>query len=192
MDAFDDENPFDTESDRISSETSSTSKVNLSEPPSPPFNPSRQLSSEIINSDRPFLHGSHRQQSHSNNKIDFCCARDRVLHSGDDIEILVRGILLDCHSFANVLLTQITDAQKTSVGATSPYITYVIQTGVSCSLCYLDITFLPSRAEHGIETSILGIRVSEIQSSETLPYSHSPTYTVQADYWRLRSQAGQG
>lgn len=106
MDAFDDENPFDTESDRISSEASSASKVDISEPPSPPFNPSRQLSSEIINSDRTFLHGSHRQQSHShsnNNKIDFCCARDRVLHSGDDIEILVRVILLGCYSFANVL-----------------------------------------------------------------------------------------
>lgn len=91
MDAFEDENPFDTESDRIPSETSSTSKVDLSEPPSPPFNPSRQLSSEIIDAEPPFpSQGSHRQQSHLNDKIDFCCARDRVLHSGDDIEILVR------------------------------------------------------------------------------------------------------
>ncbi|KAE9393451.1 hypothetical protein BT96DRAFT_967182 [Gymnopus androsaceus JB14] len=112
MDAFEDENPFDTESDRIPSETSSTSKVDLSEPPSPPFNPSRQLSSEIIDAEPPFpSQGSHRQQSHLNDKIDFCCARDRVLHSGDDIEILI------------------TDAQKTTVGATSPYITYVIQMG---------------------------------------------------------------
>ena len=31
-------------------------------------------------------------------------------------------------------LTQITDAQKTSVNASSPYITYVIRTGVGCSL----------------------------------------------------------
>jgi len=42
-------------------------------------------------------------------KSDFCCARDRVLHSGEDVEILI------------------TDAQKTSVNSTSPYIVYVIR-----------------------------------------------------------------
>ncbi|KAJ4473700.1 hypothetical protein J3R30DRAFT_3296221 [Lentinula aciculospora] len=111
MEAFDDENPFDTESDRIPSSTSSTTKVDISEPPSPPFNPSRQLSLETTNPERPFpSQGTHRPQ-HPNFKSDFCCARDRILHSGEDIEILI------------------TDAQKTNVGATSPYITYVIQTG---------------------------------------------------------------
>ncbi|KAJ3893350.1 hypothetical protein GG344DRAFT_43454 [Lentinula edodes] len=112
MEAFDDENPFDTESDRIPSETSSTSKVDISEPPSPPFNPSRQLSSEITSPERTFpSQGPPRQSQRSNFKSDFCCARDRILHSGDDVEILI------------------TDAQKTNLGATTPYITYVIQTG---------------------------------------------------------------
>ncbi|KAJ3745478.1 hypothetical protein DFH05DRAFT_1396229 [Lentinula detonsa] len=112
MEASDDENPFDTESDRIQSEASSTSRVDISNPPSPPFNPSRQLSSETTNSERPFPAQAPRRQSQQLNfKSDFCCARDRILHSGEDIEILI------------------TDAQKTSVGATSPYITYVIQTG---------------------------------------------------------------
>ncbi|KAJ4498902.1 hypothetical protein C8R41DRAFT_908403 [Lentinula lateritia] len=111
MEAFDDENPFDTESDRIPSETSSTSKVDISEPPSPPFNPSRQLSSEITSPERTFPSQPPRQPQRSNFKSDFCCARDRILHSGDDVEILI------------------TDAQKTNLGATTPYITYVIQTG---------------------------------------------------------------
>ncbi|KAJ3994937.1 hypothetical protein F5050DRAFT_1770750 [Lentinula boryana] len=112
MEASDDENPFDTESDRIQSEASSTSRLDISSPPSPPFNPSRQLSSEITNSERPFPAQEPRRQSQQPNfKSDFCCARDRILHSGEDIEILI------------------TDAQKTSVGAASPYITYVIQTG---------------------------------------------------------------
>ncbi|KAJ3878928.1 hypothetical protein F5051DRAFT_404432 [Lentinula edodes] len=112
MEAFDDENPFDTESDRIPSETSSTSKVDISEPPSPSFNPSRQLSSEITSPERTFpSQGPPRQPQRSNFKSDFCCARDRILHSGDDVEILI------------------TDAQKTNLGATTPYITYVIQTG---------------------------------------------------------------
>ncbi|KAJ3814174.1 hypothetical protein EV368DRAFT_34672 [Lentinula lateritia] len=112
MEAFDDENPFDTESDHIPSETSSTSKVDISEPPSPPFNPSRQLSSEITSPERTFpSQGPLRQPQGSNFKSDFCCARDRILHSGDDVEILI------------------TDAQKTNLGATTPYITYVIQTG---------------------------------------------------------------
>ncbi|KAF8884989.1 hypothetical protein BD779DRAFT_1534905 [Infundibulicybe gibba] len=98
MDTFEDENPFDQDGDRISSEASSTSKVDLSEPPSPPPHPSRQLSPASPNPSAPF-------------KSDFCCMRDRLLHSGDDIEILI------------------TDAQKTSLNSTSPYIAYVIRTG---------------------------------------------------------------
>ncbi|KAJ7695098.1 hypothetical protein B0H17DRAFT_1056387 [Mycena rosella] len=111
MEAFEDENPFESDSDRLTSATSSPSKVDLSEPPSPPPNPSRQLSPTSPTLTRPFPSpGSHRQPQ-ATFKSDFCCTRDRVLHSGDDVEILI------------------TDAQKTSVNATSPYIVYVIQTG---------------------------------------------------------------
>ncbi|KAG8984838.1 Sorting nexin, cytoplasm-to-vacuole targeting pathway/endosomal sorting, partial [Tulasnella sp. 427] len=45
------------------------------------------------------------------NKVEFCCGRDQYLHSGDDAEILI------------------TDAVKTTDGAASPYIAYVIRTG---------------------------------------------------------------
>ncbi|THU91506.1 hypothetical protein K435DRAFT_780673 [Dendrothele bispora CBS 962.96] len=110
MEAFDDENPFDAGSDRIPSEDSSTSRVDISEPSSPPQNVLSPLPTVQSPQSRAFpSQGSHRQQSKF--KSDFCCARDRVLHSGEDIEILI------------------TDAVKTSVGATSPYIAYVIQTG---------------------------------------------------------------
>ncbi|TFK39408.1 hypothetical protein BDQ12DRAFT_712121 [Crucibulum laeve] len=111
MDTFEDENPFDQDGDNITSETSSTSQVALYEPPSPPPHPSRQLSPSSPNLNRPFPSpGSHRQQQ-VNYKTDFCCTRDRVLHSGDDVEILI------------------TDAQKTSLNSNSPYIAYVIRTG---------------------------------------------------------------
>lgn len=105
MDTFEDENPFEIEP----SESSSTSK--LSEPSSPPVNISRQLSPTAPQFNRPFPSpGSHRQPQ-SNFKTDFCCTRDRVLHSGEDVEILI------------------TDAVKTSVNSTSPYIAYIIRTG---------------------------------------------------------------
>ncbi|KDR67973.1 hypothetical protein GALMADRAFT_257496 [Galerina marginata CBS 339.88] len=109
LDDFEDENPFDQ--DAIPSETSSTSQVALYEPPSP-THPSRQLSPTSANMNRPPFPspGSHRQ-AHTNYKTDFCCARDRVLHSGEDVEILI------------------VDAQKTSLNSSSPYITYVIKTG---------------------------------------------------------------
>ena len=92
MDTFEDENPFEQDGDRISSETSSTSQVVLYEPSSPPTHPSRQLSPTSPNMHRPPFPsvGSHRQ-TQSNFKTDFCCTRDRVLHSGEDVEILVRG-----------------------------------------------------------------------------------------------------
>ncbi|KAJ7880313.1 hypothetical protein B0H14DRAFT_2707385 [Mycena olivaceomarginata] len=114
MEAFEDENPFESDSDRLTSATSSPDKIDLSEPPSPPQNPSRQLSPTSPTFTRPFPSpGSARQPQATfpNPKSDFCCQRDRFLHSGDDVEILI------------------TDAQKTSVNATSPYIVYVIQTG---------------------------------------------------------------
>ncbi|KAJ7257926.1 hypothetical protein B0H12DRAFT_1110653 [Mycena haematopus] len=111
MEAFEDENPFETDSDRRTSTASSPDKVDLSEPPSPPPNPSQQLSPTSPTFTRPFPSPGTARQPQATFKSDFCCQRDRVLHSGDDVEILI------------------TDAQKTSVNATSPYIVYVIQTG---------------------------------------------------------------
>ncbi|KAJ3515995.1 hypothetical protein NLJ89_g1404 [Agrocybe chaxingu] len=111
LDNFEDENPFEQDGDRIPSETSSTSQVALYEPPSPPSHPSRQLSPTLTINRPPFPSpGSHRQPQ-ANFKTDFCCTRDRVLHSGEDVEILI------------------VDAQKTSLNSSSPYITYVIKTG---------------------------------------------------------------
>lgn len=111
LDNFEEENPFEQDGDHIPSETSSTSKVALYEPPSPPH-PSFQLSPTSSNMTRPPFPspGSHRP-SNVNYKTDFCCTRDRVLHAGDDVEILI------------------VDAQKTSLNSSSPYITYVIMTG---------------------------------------------------------------
>ncbi|KAF8199132.1 hypothetical protein BJ912DRAFT_874345 [Pholiota molesta] len=111
LEGFEEANPFEQDGDHITSETSSTSQVALYEPSSPP-QPSRQLSPTTSNTNRPPFPspGSHRQP-HVNYKTDFCCARDRVLHNGDDIEILI------------------VDAQKTSLNSNSPYITYVIKTG---------------------------------------------------------------
>jgi hypothetical protein len=92
MDTFEDENPFETDAEHVPSEASSTSKVDLSAPPSPP---SRQLSPRVPTLSRPFPSpGSHRQPQ-STFKSDFCCVRDRVLHSGEDVEILVRRQLSD-------------------------------------------------------------------------------------------------
>jgi hypothetical protein len=88
MDALEDDNPFDQDGEHITSETSSTSKLDLSEPPSPPLATRHFSTSSPIS--RPFPSpGSHRQPQMSF-KSDFCCSRDRVLHSGEDVEILVR------------------------------------------------------------------------------------------------------
>ncbi|KAF7309623.1 Sorting nexin-41 [Mycena indigotica] len=101
MNAFEDDmNPFhDTDSNKT---PSSPTHLDLSSSP-------RQLSPTTPTNPFPSP-GTHRQPP-ATFKSDFCCTRDRVLHSGDDIEILI------------------TDAQKTSVNSTSPYIVYVIQTG---------------------------------------------------------------
>ncbi|KAF7308733.1 Sorting nexin-41 [Mycena kentingensis (nom. inval.)] len=104
-------NPFAFDDDTDNT-PSSPSHVNISDSPSPPVQPSRQLSPTAASPTSPFpASGSDRRPTASIVKSDFCCTRDRVLHSGDDIEILI------------------TDAQKTSVNSTSPYIVYVIQTG---------------------------------------------------------------
>ncbi|KAF5355324.1 hypothetical protein D9758_006030 [Tetrapyrgos nigripes] len=111
MEAFDDENPFDTGVERTPSEDSMGVRVDISEPSSPPFPASKQLSPVQSTQTRPFPSPGSHKQPQANFKSDFCCTRDRVLHSGEEIEILI------------------TDAVKTSAGATSPYIAYVIQTG---------------------------------------------------------------
>jgi sorting nexin-4 len=90
MDGYEDENPFETDADRISSETSSTSKVNLSEPPSPP---TRLLSAATSPSCQFPSFGSHRPAT-SSFKNDFCCTRDQALHSGEDVEILVHPFII--------------------------------------------------------------------------------------------------
>ncbi|OCH85791.1 hypothetical protein OBBRIDRAFT_890941 [Obba rivulosa] len=112
MEHFDDENPFESEPERLQSDTSSAN-VTVSQPSSPPMHPARVLASppSSPSSRRPVFpsSGSHRQpQMH---KSDFCCARDQWLHSGEDVEILIA------------------DALKTSVNSSSPYITYVIRAG---------------------------------------------------------------
>ncbi|KAI0825901.1 hypothetical protein BC629DRAFT_1451513 [Irpex lacteus] len=108
MEVFEEENPFDNEG--LHSTPSSESRVDLSEPSSPPINYDQTPSSPTSNN-RPHFPsaGSHRlPQAYKN---DYCCTRDQWLHSGEDVEIVI------------------VDAQKTSVNATSPYITYIIKSG---------------------------------------------------------------
>ncbi|GBE86505.1 Sorting nexin-41 [Sparassis crispa] len=116
MEPFEDENPFEIEPDRIHSDSSSTSKVTLSEPSSPSPAPARVLASPPTSPSpekRPTFpsSGSHRQPQAF--KSDFCCIRDQWLHSGEDVEVLI------------------TDAQKTTLNSSTPYITYVIQAGTA-------------------------------------------------------------
>ncbi|KAI0924016.1 hypothetical protein AcW1_006799 [Taiwanofungus camphoratus] len=115
MEAFEDDNPFETEPEHIPSDTSSSSKVAVSEPSSPPSQPSRILTSPPMSppAKRPTFpsSGSHRQPQ--TYKSDFCCTRDQWLHSGEDVEILI------------------TDALKTTVNSTTPYITYSIRAGTA-------------------------------------------------------------
>ncbi|KAI0726744.1 hypothetical protein C8Q72DRAFT_844338 [Fomitopsis betulina] len=111
---FEDENPFDTELERNHSDTSSSSRVAVSEPPSPLPPMHRALSSppQSPSLRRPTFpsQGSHKQPQTSF-KSEFCCARDQWLHSGEDVEILI------------------VDAVKTSINSTSPYIAYILQAG---------------------------------------------------------------
>ncbi|EIW58722.1 uncharacterized protein TRAVEDRAFT_168450 [Trametes versicolor FP-101664 SS1] len=112
MEAFEDENPFESEPERLQSDSSS-SRANisaLSSPvpqearvSSPPTSPRRQNAFPSP--------GSHRQPQAF--KSDFCCARDRWLHSGEDVEIMIM------------------DALKTSVNSSTPYITYAIRAGTA-------------------------------------------------------------
>jgi len=114
MDALEDDNPFDQDGDNITSETSSTSKLDLSEPPSPPLHAPEPPPSSPLS--RPFpSQGSHRQPQMSF-KSDFCCTRDRVLHSGEDVEILVRNPLIFPSNFDVLLL------QRSQMRRRLPYI----------------------------------------------------------------------
>lgn len=132
MEPFEDENPFDTGTDRLQSEASSTIGGDLSEPASPPvdgFRTGSPTPASPQSSRPPFPSpGSHRLPQPY--KSEHCCARDQWLHSGEDVEILVR---LRAAAVVTRILSrvwQIVDAQKTSVGSTSPYITYIIKAGV--------------------------------------------------------------
>ena len=109
MEAFeDDENPFETEPERLQSDSSS-SRANISGLSSPVPQQTRVASPPTSPGRRNTFPspGSHRQPQAFKN--DFCCLRDRWLHSGEDAEILVRSesrgdllvsmltcILLDC------------------------------------------------------------------------------------------------
>lgn len=74
-----DENPFGDAS-RLPLETPSTFQTTLSEA-------SDQLSPS--SSSRPFS-SSGTRKGQVDPKTEFCCSTDRALHSGDDVEILVR------------------------------------------------------------------------------------------------------
>lgn len=113
METFEDDNPFENDVDHISSETSSTSRVNISAPSSPPPSTAHPVSPTISHQSRPFPSPGTSRQPQPMNKNDFCCNRNRWLHSGEDVEILI------------------TDAQKTTVHSTTPYIVYVIQAGTA-------------------------------------------------------------
>ena len=91
MEQFEDENPFEGEVERIPSEDSSASQVDVSEPSSPkPYHPARLLSPTSPNFTSQFPSPGSHKHTQSVSKSDFCCARDRVLHSGEDVEIVVR------------------------------------------------------------------------------------------------------
>ncbi|KAH0836572.1 hypothetical protein J3R83DRAFT_8272 [Lanmaoa asiatica] len=128
MDTFEDDNPFENDIDRVSSETSSTSKVNISAPSSPPPNSAR-----LQSPNQPYPSPGTQRQPQQTSRSDFCCYRDSWLHSGEDAEILV------CARLASILTNRslmgvrdkITDAQKTTLNSNTPYITYVIHAGTA-------------------------------------------------------------
>lgn len=119
MENLDEENPFGSSSGSLSQATSPTrspasetpSNVFLSEPPSPPWSPSTaappfgdnqheagygagQVPGEQTTPTRPFPSGgAGRAGAGKEPKTDFCCVRDRWLHSGEDAEIQVNILL---------------------------------------------------------------------------------------------------
>ncbi|KAI0820380.1 hypothetical protein BC628DRAFT_868312 [Trametes gibbosa] len=112
MDAYEDENPFENEPERLQQSDSSSSRANVSNVSSPVAQQESRAVSPPTSPNRRNAFpspGSHRQPQAF--KSDFCCARDRWLHSGEEAEILIL------------------DALKTSANSTSPYIAYVIRAG---------------------------------------------------------------
>lgn len=89
MEPFEDDNPFESEPERLQSDSSS-SRVNVSGVSSPDLAQPAHLSSPPTSPSRRNTFpspGSHRQPQAF--KSDFCCGRDQWLHSGEDAEILV-------------------------------------------------------------------------------------------------------
>jgi sorting nexin-41/42 len=85
MDSFEDDNPFqDVVSDDavVPSDTSSISKMDLSEPQSP------QSALNNPQTPRPTL-PSPQNLLQNTVRSEICCARDRDIQSGEDFEILV-------------------------------------------------------------------------------------------------------
>lgn len=90
MDAYEeDSNPFEAD-DHVASETSSTSIVDVSEPNSPP-NLARPLSQSAPVAEKTVPLPSLQKPLSATVKADFCCSRDRWLHSEQEVEITVSG-----------------------------------------------------------------------------------------------------
>ena len=91
MEPFEDDNPFESEPERLQSDSSS-SRVDVSGVSSPdlPGQPAHLSSPPTSPSRRNTFPspGSHRQPQQTY-KSDFCCGRDQWLHSGEEAEILV-------------------------------------------------------------------------------------------------------
>lgn len=90
MSDLEDNNPFQTEADEAHSETASN--VDISEPATPPAHPSRILSPPATPSmNRNFVRPAPAYKApQTSPKSEFCCMRDRWLHSGEDVEIQAR------------------------------------------------------------------------------------------------------
>lgn len=91
MSDFEDDNPFKADGEDAPSENESH-VVDLSAPSTPPSHPARILSPPISS---PPLNRTIRPQTapqrpaHNAPKAEYCCAKDRWLHSGEDVEIQV-------------------------------------------------------------------------------------------------------
>lgn len=89
MDTFEDDNPFDQENVHVIPPNSSSVRLDFSEPSSPRI----QSASHLPVSPSPdpqFPSPESKIKVQGNlNKTDFCCNRDRYLHSGENTDILV-------------------------------------------------------------------------------------------------------
>ena len=77
--------------------------------------------------------------------------------------------------------TQITDALKTSENSASPYITYVIRSGVSPPQRFLNEKLDLSPTDGGGPPPLLRVRISTPKLDEALPDLDHPPYSIQAD-----------